>query len=110
MTDEQRGAIQELKSHGWNIASICRALSLNEYKVRKVFDPEAHAQRVVQRQQRRKQLEPVNGPHVMSRYRPSPELLKRLWSAVPADTRDVTGFVMGDPLPGRSALDKMNCG
>lgn len=26
--------------------------------------------------------------------------------AVPVDTRDMTGRMLGDPLPGRSALDK----
>jgi len=30
----------------------------------------------------------------------------RLRRAVPADTRDLTSFICGDPLPGRSALDR----
>lgn len=30
----------------------------------------------------------------------------RLMDAIPLDTRDVTAFVLGDPLPGRSALDR----
>ncbi len=33
------------------------------------------------------------------------ELAERL-KAVPADTRDLTGRWLGDPLPGRSALDQ----
>ncbi len=27
-------------------------------------------------------------------------------SEIPADTRDLTGRIFGDPLPGRSALDR----
>ena len=30
----------------------------------------------------------------------------RLKAQIPADTRDLTARVMGDPLPGRSALDE----
>lgn len=35
----------------------------------------------------------------------SKEEFVRLKAAVPADTRDLTGRIFGDPLPGRSALD-----
>lgn len=31
---------------------------------------------------------------------------ERLLRAIPADTRDLTGRLCGDPLPGRSALDR----
>jgi hypothetical protein len=33
---------------------------------------------------------------------------ERLLKLVPRDTRDLTARVFGDPLPGRSALDKLS--
>lgn len=33
---------------------------------------------------------------------------REMWFKVPADTRDLTARLMGDPLPGRSALDQLN--
>jgi hypothetical protein len=47
------------------------------------------------------------GAHGFQRYRPTPAELRRLAREVPPDTRDVTGQLLGDPLPGRSALDQM---
>lgn len=38
--------------------------------------------------------------------KPSAADLKARWSEIPPDTRDMTGTLCGDPLPGRSALDK----
>lgn len=39
---------------------------------------------------------------------PMPSLaeMRRLLAAIPVDTRNLTARVCGDPLPGRSALDK----
>lgn len=34
------------------------------------------------------------------------EMAMRLSAEIPDDTRDVTARIMGDPLPGRSALDR----
>jgi len=36
----------------------------------------------------------------------SDEALKRYRAAMPQDTRDLTARLMGDPIPGRSALDR----
>jgi hypothetical protein len=47
------------------------------------------------------------GAHGFQRYRPTPAELRRLAREVPPDTRDVTGQLMGDPLKGRSAPDRM---
>lgn len=33
----------------------------------------------------------------------------RLMDLIPADTRDLTARICGDPLPGRSALDRRAC-
>jgi hypothetical protein len=32
---------------------------------------------------------------------------RRQWLSLPPDTRDLTGRLMGDPIPGRRALDKI---
>ena len=47
-----------------------------------------------------------NGPHGFKRFRPTPAELRRAVLAIPKDTRDVTGLILNDPLPGRSALDR----
>jgi hypothetical protein len=41
-----------------------------------------------------------------ARFRPTPAELRALARAIPPDTRDVTARLCGDPLPGRSALDR----
>jgi hypothetical protein len=46
------------------------------------------------------------GGHGFKRFRPTPAELRRAVLAIPRDTRDITGLVAGDPLPGRSALDR----
>lgn len=38
--------------------------------------------------------------------REDPAALKLLFDSIPADTRDLTQRFCGDPLPGRSALDR----
>ncbi len=43
-------------------------------------------------------------PNRKSRPIPDAELWRRR-EAMPADTRSITGIILGDPLPGRSALD-----
>lgn len=35
---------------------------------------------------------------------------RRQMAAMPHDTRDLTARIMGDPLPGRSALDRLQAG
>jgi hypothetical protein len=46
----------------------------------------------------------------LSHTRPHPRIsqadLRRLQRAIPVDTRDLTGRFFGDPIPGRSALDR----
>ena len=49
---------------------------------------------------------PHKTPHGFQRFRPSPAELRKAVLAIPRDTRDITGLVAGDPLPGRSALDR----
>lgn len=38
--------------------------------------------------------------------RPDPETVAARLAEIPPDTRTITGYLMGDPLPGRSALDR----
>lgn len=43
-------------------------------------------------------------------YRTTDAQARRLMDQIPYDTRDLTARVFGDPLPGRSALDKQGEG
>ena len=40
----------------------------------------------------------------------SSEALTAYWDAQPIDDRDISARLMGEPLPGRSALDRMKDG
>ena len=48
----------------------------------------------------------ATGKHGFQRFRPRPAELRKLVLAIPKDTRDITGLILNDPLPGRSALDR----
>lgn len=48
-----------------------------------------------------------NKAHGFQRFRPTPKELQALARSIPADTRSLTARIAGDPLPGRSALDRL---
>lgn len=107
MSPAKQQAVVVLHNAGYHPRRIAQVVEVGIDAVLRIVDPEY--------QQRRCEAINRNRPHsardktreiVVSRFRPSPELLKRLLAAVPADTRDVTAALLGDPLPGRSALDK----
>lgn len=59
------------------------------------------------RKRRRTFLYEGLGPLICrERGRPSPEDIAARLAEIPEDTRDLTGRLMGDPLPGRSAQDR----
>lgn len=58
------------------------------------------------RKQRREERRRI--PNFSNRVIKNNAELKQLKAQIPTDTRDLTGRFMGDPLPTRSALDKMS--
>ena len=51
-------------------------------------------------------METKSGHHVKAFYVPAAVLAERDAIRAAADLRDLTGDLMGDPVPGRSALDR----
>jgi hypothetical protein len=82
---------QDMRAEDYHDLTIAKALNLTEAQVRYKFTDEAHAQRACR-----------------ERIHLHAALTQR--DALFAIPRSLTASVMGDPLPGRSALDKLRAG
>ena len=85
---------------------VARYLGVAEETVRRALDPDYRAARNEVARRRYVRSERRASPHFADRKRLSAEDAIRALATVPADTRTITGKVFGDPLPGRSALDR----
>ncbi len=96
----------DLKSMGLKWETIAKRLGVGSDGLKRRLDPEYRHRRNLQIQEA--QFRRDNGEtrmyNIASRV-PMSEIY-RLLDTVPADTRSLTGRACGDPLPGRSALDK----
>lgn len=89
---------------GWSI--IARVTGHGVDEIRRRLDPEYVAQQRVRDRQKYRELYTA-GPIVREQpYRINKMDALRALANVPRDTRSLTGRAFGDPLPGRSALDK----
>ena len=84
MSPEQIEQAQTMRRNEMPWAHIAKHFGVTPDTVRRVLDPEWAA---------RRRAGITDG--------------ERLLREVPADTRDLTARALGDPLPGRSALDRM---
>ena len=103
---------KHLLSQGMGIATIARRLDVGADWIRRRIDPEwAEQKRHVWRKQylRNTRDTVARRSHVVS-HGPDFETVKKLLAEIPEDTRDYTGRHFGDPLPGRSALDRRHGG
>lgn len=112
LTPEQIEEAKRLLADGWVYARIAERFGCNYETIKRALDQEYAALR---RQQ-------VNENRRQRRYKPEKRVTKtgrenataisvkedaaaRL-AEIPHDDRTLTGLLCGDPLPGRSALDK----
>lgn len=84
-------AARALLAHGYSIWDAARLLDIPYATLRRWLDPAFAA----------REREQYRAGTARRAFRPSGPL-----PPVPEDTRDLTGRLMGDPLPGRSALDR----
>lgn len=91
-------------------SEIARRLGQTWHQVRADHDPNYRKQRNAKDARRRRAAMADAGCVPVGVTRKSPQEHRRIEAAAAAlanDTRDLTARLMGDPLPGRSALDKI---
>lgn len=98
-TDEQLQLARELRAAGMGWGSIGRRLGCGEDTIHERIDPGFRERPRGQRNSGPRTFIPVE------RRPPKPEVMRAL-ASVPRDTRSRVARWMGDPLPGRSALDQ----
>lgn len=100
MNAEQVRVAKALRKRGRGIGVIARRIGANPNDVRKALGMEVRHKPKPKKGREFLHFQQVTPLHVK-------EDAERLSDEVPVDTRDLTGVVFGDPLPGRSALDRM---
>lgn len=65
------------------------------------------ARDAIKKRANRKGVNGIGKHEVRTVGRPSKEAVAALLKLIPPDTRSLTGCICGDPLPGRSALDRL---
>ncbi len=96
MTSAERKLAREMRAAGATFKELSAAIpTTTTYQLRCVVDS-SYADRERSRPRYSKAARPEAADKA--------ELRRRL-RAIPQDTRDLTGRLNGDPLPGRSALD-----
>lgn len=97
---------KRLRAAGVDFKNIGRALCINETTAHMWVDPDYAQSRREQineaRRHWRKQSKSVNTHAVFNHGLNDAEIMRRL-REIPEDTRSLTGRLLGDPLPGRSA-------
>jgi transcriptional regulator with XRE-family HTH domain len=100
---ENLDAIKRMRAEGITFKEIAERLGVNIGAIDAILKPE-RTQRVNEARRLKRANEGQRKPHFIHYTEPRPEILGEL---PPPDTRDLTGRLLGDPLPGRSYLDRM---
>lgn len=110
--EANRDWITEQRKAGLSWDAIARAIGVGHFTILMYKDPESYAKekerRRLQRERERRELGVQ--PNRPRRYRKLHEAVTKievLGELPPPDTRDLTARILGDPLPGRSYLDRM---
>jgi len=114
LTEDQIEIAKQLHSDGWTIRRICDRMGCCYHTIRRIIDPEYAITRRIWVNEARHKREANEAkylpPRKTARENATAINIKQDAAArlaeVPADTRSLTGRLAGDPLPGRSALDK----
>lgn len=105
LNDHQIEQARMMRERGESWRFIGRTFGVSEMTVMTKVDPVA----AEKRRQYQANWRAAHG--INSRGRATDRRLevfepRQHWSTVPSDTRNLTAMIMGDPLPGRSALDR----
>lgn len=103
--DRAFGCARVLRAKGWAWRKIARQLGISVERLRTAIEPGFGKRRY----QRQKRLAMPGHAHVRPGRRPTKpkaaDVAARL-AEIPDDERGLTQRLLGDPLPGRSALDR----
>lgn len=100
---ERKVRAQALKREGFSIIHIAAQIGVNQTTVRCWLDGEYYETRKRRINERRRKLSGSSSSRRVAKEEPEVSVLLQ---QVPADKRDLTGRLLGDPLPGRSAYDR----
>jgi hypothetical protein len=108
--DEQLDLAAKMREAGVSWEAISQVVGLSPEFIRRRIDPgfTAHRNEGIRRARAARRGELSAAVFHVERYHIKPEDARRALSTVPPDTRSYQQKFMGDPLPGRSALDKRN--
>lgn len=117
LTEEQIEEARRRRANGVTFSAIEADMGVSRDTIRRALSPDWAEKRREQVRIARRRREKLAYGHFtktgrvsctinVDRYRPSPGEIAELLKLVPPDTRDLTGVLCGDPLPGRSALDR----
>lgn len=102
LTQEQKDKARVLRAKGWSYLRIADVVGCAPESLRRHCDPTA-AERIRDSRENQKLGRTFNRADMVVMRE---EFLARI-SEIPPDTRDLTGRLMGDPIPGRRAIDRM---
>lgn len=105
LTPERLAHAQRLYAEGRNYREISKELGLSGSTMARIWLDPGYAEYRRQRVRQYRRGFAVS-PVTVDRWQIA-EAAARLMAEIPPDTRDLTGRIFGDPLPGRRAIDKM---
>jgi hypothetical protein len=97
LSADQLAEISQLAAQGWTLNRLAERFNCHHMTIRRALNPA---------------LYPMPGrPKTLKRENATPVALRQDFAArlteIPPDTRSLTGKIFGDPLPGRSAFDRL---
>jgi hypothetical protein len=114
MAEISQGRVDAMRAKGMTWAAIAGAHDISVDKLRRAADPAFRRKTMARhrrRNQRQKQAMAESGVMLAGALRergaPSRQDIEARLAEIPPDTRGLTARIMGDPLPGRSALDRV---
>jgi hypothetical protein len=99
LTPEQMARAKALLAEGKTWGVIAKLVGSTYFTVRCELDPSYRSRRAAQIREARARKPPSTKAVTL-------EEAQRAIAAIPDDTRALTARLLGDPLPGRSALDR----
>jgi len=115
MKPEQREHLRnravEMRATGMTIQKIASELGVSKMTASRLMDLEKYEAELekarVRQRERAKLIKSIDPLPMADETRRRRAELEALMDAIPQDTRSKTARLAGDPLPGRSALDKL---